>query len=103
MSHHVEDGSLGILAQETVIDGGLSHTSLGCQGTHLIIGEVAGVITEGTGGGMATHDGLLADVESIVEALLASMAHVDEDAQTIHLGDDLSTKQTHATMRLTAL
>ena len=72
-------------------------------GTHLIIGEVARMVTESTGGGMTAHDGLLADIEGIVEALLASMAHIDEDAQTVHLGNDLCAKLTHATMRLIAL
>ena len=43
---------------------------------------------------MAAHDGLAADVEGIVETLLPGMTHVHEDAQTVHLPDDLFSEGT---------
>ena len=51
---------------------------------------------------MAAHDGLTADVEGIVEALLAAMTEIDEDAQTVHLADDLLAKGTHAVVGVVA-
>ena len=89
MGHDIEDGGLTVAAQETMVDGGLSHTAFGGEGAELIVGEVAGMVAEGPATAMAAHDGLGADVEGIVKTLLTGMAHVDEDAQTVHLADDL--------------
>ena len=99
----VDDRRLTVLAQETVIDGGLRHATLGGEGPHLVVGEVARMVAEGTGRGVAAHDGFLADVEGIVETLLARMAHVDEDAQTVHLPDDLFAKGADSSMGVLCL
>ena len=85
-----------------MIDGGLSHTALRCQGAHLIVGEVTGMIAERTTATMAAHDGLTADVEGIVEALLAAMTEIDEDTQTVHLTDHLFTEGTHTVVGVAA-
>ena len=61
------------------------------------------MVTEGTSRRMAAHDGFRADVEGIIETLLASMAHINKDAQAVHLSDDLSSEVTDASMRLSAL
>ena len=51
---------------------------------------------------MAAHDGLTADVEGIVEALLAAMTEIDEDTQTVHLTDHLFTEGTHTVVGVAA-
>ena len=103
MGHHIEDRCFSVAAQETVIDGGLCHTTLGSKGTHLVVGEVTRMVAEGTSGRMAAHDRLRTDVEGIVKTLLACMAHIDEDAQAVHLLDDLFTKGADTVMCLIAL
>ena len=94
----VEDGGLTVAAQEAIVDGGLRHTAFGCEGPHLIVGEVAGMVAERPAAAVAAHDGHTADVEGIVEALFSGMAHVDEDAQAVHLVDDLLAEGTDTAM-----
>ena len=53
---------------------------------------------EGAGAAVAAHDGHTADVEGVVEAALGGMAEIDEDAETVHLGDDLTAEGTDAAM-----
>ena len=77
------------IAQEAGVDGDLGHAAFGGQGTELIVGEVAGMVAEGPATAVAADDGHTADVEGVVKALLTGMAHVDEDAQAVHLADDL--------------
>ena len=38
MGNGIHDVCLALLAQESMIERSMSHTSTGCQGTHLIIG-----------------------------------------------------------------
>ena len=53
------------------------------------------MVAEGTTAAMTAHNGLAADVEGIIEALLASVTEIDKDTQTVHLADDLFTESTH--------
>ena len=53
--NHVHDMSYGILygsittfLKETAVQAYLSYATCGCQGTHLLIGQVAGMVTQGT-------------------------------------------------------
>ena len=94
----VEDGGLSMTTEEAAVDGGLSHTALGSKGTHLVVGKVTRMVAEGARAAVAAHDGHTADVERIVEAALSGMAEIDEDTQTVHLGDDLTAEVADATV-----
>ena len=102
MGNDIKDGGLPVSTEETGVDGGLGHTALGGKRAHLIVGEVARMVTEGTATRMAADDGHAADVEGIVETLLSSMTHIDKDAKTVHLTDDLFAKGADTTMSLIA-
>ena len=91
---HVADqilhrGGLGILAQEAAAEVDTAHAALVCQGAELLVGEVAAVVTQGAGAGMAGHKGLFAVLDDIPEAALGQVAGVDDHAQLIHFGNDL--------------
>ena len=49
MLNDIEDGSLRVLTQETVVDGCLRHTTLGSKGSHLVVSEIARMVAEGSG------------------------------------------------------
>ena len=102
VGNNVKDGGLSVGTEEAVVDGGLGHTAFGGKRPHLIVGEIAGMVAEGTATRMAADDGHAADVEGVVETLLSSMTHIDEDAKTVHLMDDLFTKGADTTMSLIA-
>ena len=103
MGHDVVDGSLAVEAQKAVIEGDLHDTALSREVAHLLVGEVAGMVAEGTTTAMTADDGLLTDFEGIVETFLGSMAEIDHDAQAIHFVDHLTPEETDAVMRLGAL
>ena len=102
MGNDIKDGGLSVGTEEAVVDGGLGHTAFGCERPHLIVCEIAGMVAEGTATRMAADDGHAADVEGVVETLLSSMTHVDENAKTVHLTDDLFSKGANTTMSLIA-
>ena len=102
MGNDIKDGGLSVGTEEAVVDGGLGHTALGGKRPHLIVSEVAGMVAEGTAARMAADDGHATDVEGVVETLLSSMTHVDKDAKTVHLTDDLFAKCADTTMSLIA-
>ena len=103
MGHDIADGGLTILAQETVIDRGLCHSAFGSKGSHLVVSEITRMVAKGSGRRMAAHDGLAADIEGIIETLLACMAHVNQNAQTVHLVNHLFAESTHTPMGLVTL
>ena len=92
----IHDVGLSLLAQESMIERGMSHTSTSRKGAHLVIGQVAGHIAERPAAAVAAHDGSLTDFQSIIETLLASMAQVHHDAQAVHLPDHLLAEAAHA-------
>ncbi len=73
MGNGIHDVGLALLAQESMIERSMSHTTTGCQGTHLIIGQIARHIAESTAAAMAADNRRLADIKCIVETLLATM------------------------------
>ena len=73
MSDSVHDVSLSLLLQESVIERGMSYTTLCSEGTHLVIGQIARHIAERTAAAMAADNRRLADIKCIVETLLATM------------------------------
>ena len=103
VGHDVEDVGLAMLTQEAMIDGGLCHTSLGSEGAHLIVGEIARMVAEGTGTAVTAHDGHPTKLKGIVEAALSGMTEIDENTQTVHLGDNLTPEVAHAAMGLRTL
>lgn len=90
--------SLAIFAEETIIERHLHHTTLSSQLSHLVVGEIARMVAKGSTAGVATHNGLLADVECIVETVLTSMTHIYHDAQFVHLPNDLLAEVAHTAM-----
>ena len=76
MGNHIVDGSLAILLQESVIDGGLCHTTFLGKGTHLVVGQVTRMIAKRAGRRVTAHNRLTADFERVIETLLASMTHI---------------------------
>ena len=64
----INDGGFAFLAQETMIDRCLRYTIMLCQSPHLVVGEVARMVTQGASRAMATNDGNFTQFQSIVEA-----------------------------------
>ena len=85
----IDDGGLCVLLEEAVVEGDLHDAVLLGELSHLVIGKVARMVTECAARGVAADDGVLADVECVVERLLVGVAEVDDDAVLVHLGDDL--------------
>ena len=103
MVEDVEDGGLTMATEEAVVDGGLGHTALSGEGAHLVVCQIARMVAEGARTAVAAHDGHTTDVECIVEAALGGMAKIDKNAQTVHLGDDLTPEGADTSMRGIAL
>ncbi len=80
----IQNGGLAVGAQESVVQGYLCYTTLLCQGFHLGVCQVAGVVTEGAGTAVAAYDGLAANLKGIIEAGFGGMAQVRHDAQPVH-------------------
>ena len=102
MGNGIHDVCLALLAQESMIERSMSHTTTGCQGTHLIVGQVARHIAEGTAAAMATHDRSLTDFQCIIETLFACMTQIYHNAKSVHLLNHLSSKAAHTIMGITA-
>ena len=102
MGNGVHDGRLAVFLQEAGIECGLCHTTLGCKGTHLVVGQVTGMVAECPTTAVAAHDGHAADLKGIVETFLCRMTQIDHDAKTVHLTDDLFAETTHATVGVAA-
>ena len=98
----IEDGGLSVFAEETVVEGHLHDTARLSQASHLFVGEVAGMVAQGTTGGMCADDGRLRDFEGIEEALVAGMTQVDHQSETVHLADDLFAETAYAAMYVAA-
>ena len=60
------------------------------------------MVAEGTCGGVAAHDGGLAELEGIVETCLGCMAEVNHHADTVHFGYDLFAELAHTAMFVVA-
>ena len=73
MGDGIHDISLSLFTQESVIERGMSYTTLCSEGTHLVIGQIARHIAERTAAAMAADNRRLADIKCIVETLLATM------------------------------
>ena len=101
MAHSILYRGLPILHEESFIQGDLHHTTLCCQGTHLVVSKVAGMVAQGTATAMAAYDGCLAQFQGVVKTLLVGMTEVDHDTQTVHFPDDLLAKVTHTAPCLT--
>ncbi len=99
----VEHGCLAFAAQKAVVDGGLSHAARLCECAHLVVSKVAGVVAEGAGAAVAAHNGLRADVQSVVKALLAGVAEVNHYAAPVHFPYHFSPETAHSVMRVAAL
>ena len=102
VGHHILDGGLAVLTQESGIDGDLHDTALRGESPHLVISEVTRMVAEGAAAAMAAHDGLRTEGEGIVETLLSGMAHIDHDAQTVHLAHHLFAETAQAAVGVTA-
>lgn len=102
MGDGIHDVGLTLFTQESVIERGMSHTALCCEGTHLVIGQIAGHIAERTAAAMAADNRRLADIKCIVETLLATMTQIYHDAQTVHLMNHLLAKTAHTIMGIAA-
>ena len=106
--HHVDDVAHGIAyggrafglgTEEAAVEAHLCHAATVAQGTELVVGEVAGVVAEGTAAAVAAHDGGAAALQGIVEALLSRMREIDHHAHAVHLSHHLATKGGEATVR----
>ena len=102
VAHGIVEGGVAILHQETMIERDLHDTTMLGKGPHLVVREVARVVAECAAAAMAAHDRRAAELQGIVETLLASMAEVDHDAQAVHLADDLTTKGADTIMGMLA-
>ncbi len=80
----------------------MSHPTLLGKGPQLVVGQVAGHVTECLAVAVAAHDGHGADVECVIKRLLAAMAEVYHDALTVHLTYHLLAKLAHAVVRIAA-
>lgn len=102
MGDSVHDVGFTLFTQESVIERGMSHTTLCCEGTHLVIGQIARHIAERTAAAMAADNRRLADIKCIVETLLATMTQIYHDAQAVHLLNYLLAKTAHTIMGIAA-
>ena len=99
----IEDICLfGLRFEETIVQRDLHDTTGGCQAAHLVVGEVARMVAEGATRAVAADDGRLADVEGIVERLVAGMAEVHHQSEAVHLADDLLAEAADAIVGVTA-
>ena len=98
MAHGIINSGATLLAQETIVEAHLSHTTRGSKGTQLIVGEVAGMVTQGASRRVTAHDGGATGLNSLIEGALSSMREVDHHAYTIHLADSLTTPSTQTAM-----
>ncbi len=94
----IYDVGFTLFTQESVIERGMSHTTLCCEGTHLVIGQIARHIAERTAAAMDADNRSLADIKCIVETLLATMTQIYHDAQAVHLLNHLLAKTAHTIM-----
>ena len=56
MLHSIQDGSLALFLQKPMIKRYLAHATLGGKGTHLVVGQVARMVTQGTSRTMTAYD-----------------------------------------------
>ena len=63
----IEDTGFAVFAEETRIECGVCHTAFGCQRPHLVVGEVARMVTERPTAGMTAYNRFRADVQCIIE------------------------------------
>ena len=63
-----------------MIQGDLHDATLLSEGAHLVVSEVARMVAQGATTAMTAYDGCLAELQRIVETLLAGMAEVHHDA-----------------------
>ena len=99
----IKHGGFGVLAQESLVEGHLHHTTLAGKAFHLPVGEVAGMVAKAPATGMAAHYGNLGDVHGIVETLFRSMAEVHHHAQAVHLSYHVGTELTYSAVLVAAL
>ena len=102
MAHGILNGCLTILDKEAIIQCDLHDTAFLCKGAHLIVSKVAWMVTKDTATAVTAYDGLVGQLEGVIKAFLTSVTHIDHDAQTVHLADDLTTKGTDTMMCLAA-
>lgn len=93
VAHESEErGMLAVGGKESGIHRALYHTILLGDGAELIVGEVAGVVTDGAAAGMSHSHGLRAEIENVVEGAFSGVAQVNEHAETIHFLHHLTTE-----------
>ena len=69
MGDSVHDVGFTLFTQESMIERGMSHTTLCCEGTHLVIGQITGHIAERTAAAMAANNRRLADIMDAIAHL----------------------------------
>ena len=94
----IQNGSLTISTQESVVHGNLCYATFLSQCLHLLIRKVTGVIAKRTGATMAAYNRFLANLQSIIETGFSSMTHIHHNAQAVHLLNYLFSKRTQTAM-----
>src|SRR3712207_837519 len=84
MLEGIHHRGLAALAQKTVVERHLRHAARACQGTQLVVGEVAGHVAEGAAVAVRADDGRGAAVDGVIERPFAAVAQVDHDALLVH-------------------
>ena len=101
MAHRVVDAGYGIaLYEKAVVERDLRHAALFCQGTQLVVREVARVIAQGAARGVGADDGHAALAQRIVERGLCSVREVDHHARAVHLAHRLAPEVAQSAVRL---
>ena len=80
VTHGIFDSCLTVFHKEPIIQGDLHHTTFCGQCTHLVIGQIAGMIAQSPATAMAANNRLLTDFQGIVETLFVGMAQINHDA-----------------------
>ena len=98
MLERIQYGGFAFLAEKTVIESDLCHSSLGGQCLHLVVCEVARMVAQRPTAAVAAHDGGGTQLKCIIEGRLCCMAHIHHHAQCVHPANHLAPEGTQPAM-----
>ncbi len=84
VAHGVQGGLLPGKLRADIVPG---HAAGLDDGAEHIVRQVAAVVPDGAAVGMGGDDGRLGDIHNIPEALVADVADVDQNSQSLSLSD----------------
>ena len=73
VAYCIVDSSSALLAQESIVEAGLHHTTRCCKCAQLVVSKIARMVTESSCRRVATYDGRTAFLNGLGEAALGCM------------------------------